>query len=69
MRHQTTAYDTLAIPRMKGKRREVRRQLAARSKELLDRYRKGEPVPEGCPLQKALPSAPPGQAGVAEVSR
>jgi len=41
MRHQTTAYDSMSIPRVKGKRREVRRMLAARSKELLARYRSG----------------------------
>jgi hypothetical protein len=54
MRHQTTAYDSMAIPKVKGKRREVRRLLARRSKELLDRYRKGEPAPEECPLLRAL---------------
>lgn len=54
MRHQTTAYDSLAIPRIKGKRREVRRLLARRSKELLDRYRCNEPAAPGCPLQQAL---------------
>jgi hypothetical protein len=54
MRHQTTGYDNLVIPRVKGKRREVRRMLARRSHELLDGYRRGAPVPEGCPLQKAL---------------
>ena len=54
MRHQTTGYDGMAIPRVKGKRREVRRMLARRSQELLARYRHGEPVPEGCPLSKAL---------------
>jgi hypothetical protein len=54
MRHQTTGYDGMAIPRVKGKRREVRRMLARRSQELLGRYRRGEPVPEGCPLRKAL---------------
>ena len=32
MRHQTTGYDSLVIPRMKGKRRDVRRKLAQRSK-------------------------------------
>ena len=31
MRHQTTGYDGMAIPRVKGKRREVRRMLARRS--------------------------------------
>jgi hypothetical protein len=56
MRHQTTAYDSMAIPRIKGKRREVRRMLAQRSKELSDRYRRGEAVGEECPLKKALAS-------------
>jgi hypothetical protein len=59
MRHQTTGYDGMGIPRRKGKRREVRRILARRSQELLARYRRGEPVPEGCPLKKALMSPPP----------
>jgi hypothetical protein len=54
MRHQTTGYDGMAIPRIKGKRREVRRMLARRSQELLERYRRGEPVKEDCPLKKAL---------------
>jgi hypothetical protein len=54
LRHQTTAYDSMAIPRVKGKRREVRRLLAKRSVGLLGRYRRGEPVPDGCPLRKAL---------------
>src|SRR5205814_7701962 len=54
MRHQTTAYDSLVIPRVKGKRREVRRVLAQRSKELLARYRRGEPVGEGWPPERAV---------------
>jgi hypothetical protein len=54
MRHQTTAYDSMAIPRVKGKRREVRRLLARRSQEVLDRYRRGEAVGQECPLKKAL---------------
>jgi hypothetical protein len=54
MRHQTTGYDGMAIPRVKGKRREVRRMLARRSQELLERYRQGEPVGEHCPLRVAL---------------
>jgi hypothetical protein len=54
MRHQTTAYESMAIPRVKGKRREVRRMLAQRSKEVLGRYRRGEPVGEDCPLKKAM---------------
>jgi len=54
MRHKTTAYDSMAIPRVKGKRREVRRMLAQRSKMLLEGYRAGRVVSEGCPLRKAL---------------
>ena len=54
MRHQTTAYDSMVIPRAKGKRREVRRQLARRSHELLERYRRGNAPPESCPLIEAL---------------
>ena len=54
MRHQTTAYDTMIIPREKGKRREVRRQLARRSQELLARYRRGEAHAGPCPLRAAL---------------
>lgn len=54
MRHQTTGYDGMAIPRVKGKRREVRRMLAQRSKKLLERYRRGEPVADDCPLQQPL---------------
>ena len=54
LRHQTTAYDSMKIPRIKGKRREVRRMLAQRSQELLDLYRRGEAVGHGCPLTEAL---------------
>ena len=54
MRHQTTGYDGMTIPRVKGKRREVRRMLARRSQELLARYRRGETVGEECPLKGAL---------------
>jgi TfoX/Sxy family transcriptional regulator of competence genes len=56
MRHQTTAYDSTPIPRVKGKRREVRRMLAQRSKELLETYRRGASAAEGCPLAAALES-------------
>jgi len=35
LRHQTTGYDSLGIPRVKGRRRAVRRMLAQRSHELL----------------------------------
>lgn len=54
MRHQTTGYDGMVIPRIKGERRAVRRQLAARSQQLLQRYRRGEPVRPDCPLPQAL---------------
>jgi hypothetical protein len=54
LRHQTTGYDGMVIPRVKGKRREVRRMLAQRSQELLARYRRGEPPGERCPLKQAL---------------
>ncbi|BBO31026.1 DUF2293 domain-containing protein [Lacipirellula parvula] len=54
MRHQTTAYDSMKIPREKGKRREVRRMLAQRSKELLEQYRRGVGAGGPCPLLTAL---------------
>ncbi|HCH63229.1 MAG TPA: DUF2293 domain-containing protein [Deltaproteobacteria bacterium] len=58
MRHQTTAYDHMHIPRVKGKRREVRRMLAERSRALLKRYRTGAPADPSDPLQTALSDAP-----------
>ena len=55
LRHQTTAYDHMKIPRVKGKRREVRRMLAEESRRLLSRYRTGDVVDAAaCPLQRAL---------------
>ena len=54
MRHQTTAYDSMSIPRVRGKRREIRRMLAQRSKQLLAQYRLGTEVTTACPLQAAL---------------
>ncbi len=55
LRHQTTGYDDLVIPRVKGARREVRRLLAERSRRLLEQYRRGAAVePHSCPLQRAL---------------
>jgi len=60
MRHQTTAYDDLVIPRVKGERRRVRRMLAERSRALLDAYRAGRARDRGsCPLARALPVNPP----------
>jgi hypothetical protein len=54
MRHQTTSYDRMSIARVKGRRREVRRELAALSINLLSRYRQGEEISESCPLFRAL---------------
>lgn len=55
MRHQTTAYDHMHIPLVKGRRREVRRELAAQSKKLLSAYRQGRDVdPAACPLAGTL---------------
>jgi len=54
MRHQTTAYDSMKIARVKGKRREVRRMLAQTSILLLNAYRKGEDIDMDCPLKTAL---------------
>ena len=54
MRHQTTAHESMTIPRVKGKRREVRRMLARRSVEVLRHYRTNNQPPSTCPLRKAL---------------
>lgn len=61
MRHQTTGYDSMKIARVKGQRREVRRMLAQRSKELLGAYRRGDAIAAACPLARALrpPQAQP----------
>lgn len=57
MRHQTTAYDDMTIPRIRGERRRVRRMLAERSRRLLEAYRRGARMdPGACPLQRALQS-------------
>ncbi len=55
MRHQTTAYDSLQIPRIKGKRREVRRELARVSRGVLEQHRRDVPhAIHGCPLCSAI---------------
>jgi len=54
MRHQTTAYDLMQIPKVKGARREVRRMLAQKSIELLADYRSGAAIQRECPLKKAV---------------
>lgn len=55
MRHQTTAYDRLSIARVKGARRQVRRDLAEVSRAILDLHRKDTShAVSGCPLCTAL---------------
>jgi hypothetical protein len=55
MRHQTSAYDSTTVPRVKGARRELRRQIARQSERILAKYRSGDDVDFGiCPLYKAL---------------
>jgi hypothetical protein len=44
----------MVVLRVKGKRREVRRILAERSRQLLERYRRGDAAGGGCPLTSAL---------------
>ncbi|HZZ43930.1 MAG TPA: DUF2293 domain-containing protein [Tepidisphaeraceae bacterium] len=55
LRHQTTTYDQMSVPRIKGKRREIRRALAEQSKRLLAIYRSDRAIdPAQCPLHRAL---------------
>ena len=54
LRHATTTYDNLKIARVKGKRREVRRELAQQSRRLLEKYRAGHAVDQTCPLYLSL---------------
>ena len=55
MRHQTSAYDSTSVARIKGARRELRRQIARQSELILVKYRSGDDVDfEVCPLYKAL---------------
>ena len=55
LRHQTTEYDEMKIARVKGKRREVRRNLAGKSQQMLEAYRAGKAIAaEDCVLRKAL---------------
>lgn len=60
MRHQTTFYDQMKIPRIKGERRAVRRQLAQQSRQLLQKYRESAAIPVGsCILRAAFAKPAP----------
>ncbi|HEY4059767.1 MAG TPA: DUF2293 domain-containing protein, partial [Kofleriaceae bacterium] len=55
MRHQTTAYDSMKIERVAGRRREVRRELAQISRSILELHRRDAlHAAHACPLCKAL---------------
>lgn len=55
LRHQTTGYDTMTIPRVRGMRREIRRALAEQSRRVLQEYRRDFVVdPSRCVLRRAL---------------
>jgi hypothetical protein len=55
MRHQTTGYDSMRIERVKGRRREVRRELNGISRSVLALHRRDEPhAAAGCPLCSLL---------------
>lgn len=64
LRHQTTAYDDMRIERVKGRRREVRRELAEVSRALLALHRRDELHSEvACELCRAVKN--PRAAGAA----
>jgi hypothetical protein len=55
LRHRTTAYDQMTIARVKGRRREVRRELATVSRAVLDLHRRDVAHPAApCPLCSVL---------------
>jgi hypothetical protein len=54
MRHQTTAYDSMKIARVKGERRAVRRELAEIARAVLDLHRRDVAHAGECPLCRAL---------------
>jgi hypothetical protein len=58
MRHQATNYDRMTIARVRGKRREVRRELAELSRMMLANYRAGAPLAADCPLALAIQALP-----------
>ncbi len=54
MRHNTSNYDNMNIPLIKGKRREVRQKIAKQSLSILKNYREGLTPTPSCPLIKRL---------------
>ncbi len=67
LRHQTTGYDTMKIPRIRGARREVRRALAEQSRRVLEQYRRGVVIePAQCVLRRALAARPTAEIEVDE---
>ena len=60
MRHQTTRYDDMRIERVKGRRREVRRELAEISRAVIEMHRANAPhAPHACTLCSAVARAEP----------
>lgn len=58
MRHQTTGYDDMKIERVKGRRREVRRELAEISRAVIDLHRGNLPhTQQACTLCSAVARA------------
>jgi hypothetical protein len=54
-RHQTTSYDALPVPKVKGMRRAIRKKYATETRLLLDKYRSGREFDLAkCALQRAL---------------
>lgn len=55
MRHQTTRYDDMTIERVRGRRREVRRELAEISRAVIEMHRANAPhAPHVCTLCSAV---------------
>lgn len=58
MRHQTTRYDSMTVARVKGARRELRRELAEVSRAVLELHRKLAPhAATSCSLCRAVNDA------------
>jgi hypothetical protein len=58
LRHHTTAYDDMKVSRVRGARRQVRRQLAEVSRAVLDLHRGMMHPPSGCPLCQIIQPPP-----------